>query len=679
MARKHTLALLALCAVCFAAAHTVMAQTLDEAFAALPAYKLGDSRKTLDVITQEVTKSYADAKARAALSARLAAVLATNASHDAKDFVLRQLYVTATKSEIPAVAKFLTDEKLSHMARYVLEAMAMPEADAAMRAALAQTTGKLRIGMINSLGNRRDAASAGAIIALLNDAEAGPAAAAALGKIATPEAIAALKAQLNAPNAILKDAAADAYLLSADALLAAGKKADAAAIYTQMRDAGQPRRVQVAALRGLVQADPAKAVPMLIEILRGQDAGLAAIAAGMAREAQGAEVTAALAAALPTLPSGGQVLLIDALQRRGDAAARPAVLQAAKSADPAVAAAAIKAIGALGSSADVQMLVDLVGKGAAEQKAPAREALAALKGRDTDAAILVAMESATGEAKAELIKTLAARQADAAAASLLKIAAADAADANRIAALDALGALAAEKDFPQVVALLVNAKTDGERTAASNALIAASQRMKDRENSVGPIVAAMGGASAEGKVLLIGALARVGGEKAIVPVRTAAKDADAKVQEAAVRALTQWPDTAALPDLMTLAKAADQRQQILAVRGMVRIVGLRSDRSNADTIKLYRQILDAAQRPDEKKLVIAGIADVRDAAAYDMLTPFLADAATANEAGTAIIKLAGNLRNNQRNRTDAVLDKIAASAADDSVKKRAAEAKARQY
>jgi HEAT repeat protein len=677
MARKHTLALLALWAICIVAAAPAHAQSLDEAFAALPGYKLGDSRKPLEVINQEVTRSHADAQARSALAARLAAVLGSDASPDAKDFVLRQLYITATRSEIPAVARLLTDERMSHMARYVLEAMAMSEADGAMRAALGQVQGKLRIGMINSLGNRRDSASAPLIIRALDDAEAGPAAATALGKIATPEAIAALRARLNSPDGALKDAAADAYLLSADALLAAGKASEAAAIYQQMREGSQPQRVQIAGLRGLVQAEPGRAVPLLVEILKGQDAQMAAVAGAMAREIAGTQVTTALASALPTLPASGQLLLIDALHRRGDPAGRSAVLAAARSQDAAIAAAAVKAVGALGNASDVPMLVGLIASGPAEQQAAAREALATLKGQDVDAAVLRAMESASGQVRIDLIKTLSARQASSASASLLKIAASDGADANRVAALEALGVLAGEPEYPQLVRLLVAARTDPERSAASNALIATSQRFRDREQSVDPIVGAMASASPEGKVLLIGALSRVGGDRAIGPVRTSARDGDSRVQEAAIRALTQWPDSAALPDLFALAKSADQKQQVLAVRGLVRIVGIRSNRSSADSLKLYQQILDVASRPDEKKLVINGISDIRDAAAYEMITPFLADRATANEAASAIIKVAGNLRNNprDRDRTNAALDQVAGSAADDSQKKRAVEAK----
>ena len=69
-----------------------------------------------------------------------------------------------------------------------------PEAAQALRDALPKLDGALKIGVIGSLGVRRDAASVPALAALLGDADAAIAAAAAcaLGDIGTPDAAKAL-------------------------------------------------------------------------------------------------------------------------------------------------------------------------------------------------------------------------------------------------------------------------------------------------------------------------------------------------------------------------------------------------------------------------------------------------------------------------------------------------------
>ena len=71
--------------------------------------------------------------------------------------------------------------------------------------------------------------------------------------------------------------------------------------------------------------------------------------------------------------------------------------------------------------------------------------------------------------------------------------------------------------------LLLAAKTPAERTAAENAMSTASLRMKNRDDSVAPIVAAMEKASPDSKKVLINALAKMGGEKPLQAVRAASR------------------------------------------------------------------------------------------------------------------------------------------------------------
>ena len=64
---------------------------LDQAFEALKTYDWGAERSVLDPINEAAIASRSDANARKELETRLAAVLKTNVSRDAKDFVCRKL------------------------------------------------------------------------------------------------------------------------------------------------------------------------------------------------------------------------------------------------------------------------------------------------------------------------------------------------------------------------------------------------------------------------------------------------------------------------------------------------------------------------------------------------------------------------------------------------------------
>ena len=231
-------------------------EAVDKAFDALKTYDWGQDRNTLKPIDDAVVASHGDAAARKGLETRLAAVLKSDAPQAAKDYVCRQLSLIGSADSVPALAALLTDAKLSHMGRYALERMPCPEAVGAMRDALAKTSGKLKVGVINSLAVRRDTGSVAALVALLKDSDqqiAG-AAASALGDIGTSEAAKALGAfQASAPEG-LRLVAADACLACAEQLLAGGKKAEAMLIYKSLAKPDQPKHVRVAATRGLLAA-----------------------------------------------------------------------------------------------------------------------------------------------------------------------------------------------------------------------------------------------------------------------------------------------------------------------------------------------------------------------------------------------------------------------------------------
>lgn len=253
--KTSTIVSLLTAALLLAAVLPAMAdENLDKAFETLKTYDWGQDRTLVKPIDDAVIASTKDAAAQKALEARLAAVLATTAPGCAKDYVCRELSLIGSAASVPALATLLGDEKLSHMGRYALERYDAPEAAKALRDALPKVTGKLKIGVINSLGVRRDAEAGPALIALLGDTDPTVAAAAAeaLGSIGNSDAAKALAAfQTKAPEAI-RLVAADAYLACAERLLADGKKLEALAIYKALNKPESPKHIRLAATRGML-------------------------------------------------------------------------------------------------------------------------------------------------------------------------------------------------------------------------------------------------------------------------------------------------------------------------------------------------------------------------------------------------------------------------------------------
>jgi HEAT repeat protein len=225
---------------------------LDQAFDSLKKLDYGADLKPLDAIDAAIVASQKDAAAQKDLETRLLAVLKSDAPDDAKGYACRKLMVVGSVACVADLAALLSQEKHSHMARFALERIPAKEAATALRDSLAKLNGTLKVGVITSLGARRDADSVAALIAQLSDSDEQivRAAATALGSIATADAAKALAGIK--PTGVAKSAAVDARLACAEALLAAGNKAEALSIYKSFAGSEQPKHIRLAGTRGML-------------------------------------------------------------------------------------------------------------------------------------------------------------------------------------------------------------------------------------------------------------------------------------------------------------------------------------------------------------------------------------------------------------------------------------------
>jgi len=186
----------------------------------------------------------------------LITLLQSDAGQKEKADACRELGVVGTKNAVPALAALLGDDKLSHMARYGLEPIPDPAVDDALREALGKLEGRALVGVIASLGVRRDAKAVAPLTKLLGHADAvvAGAAARALGRIATPDAVEALKEALAKVPQDVRPAVGDGCLGAAEALLAQDKRTDSAALYELVGQADLPKHFRVAAAHGAILA-----------------------------------------------------------------------------------------------------------------------------------------------------------------------------------------------------------------------------------------------------------------------------------------------------------------------------------------------------------------------------------------------------------------------------------------
>jgi HEAT repeat protein len=233
---------------------------VDNAFTTLKTYDWGADRNALNPIDQAIIATHGDSAARKALEKRLVDTLAGGISRSAQDYVCRKLRVVGTSQSVEALAVLLPAEETSHIARYALERIPDEKAVAAMRDALPKVSGKLKAGMIGSLGKRRDIKSIAAISKLLGDSDiqVAQAAAQSLALIGTSAAARELSKFAKKAPANMKIPVADARLICAEKLLAGGEKSEAVALYKELQGNDQPAHVKIAAMKGMLTATTKK-------------------------------------------------------------------------------------------------------------------------------------------------------------------------------------------------------------------------------------------------------------------------------------------------------------------------------------------------------------------------------------------------------------------------------------
>jgi HEAT repeats len=193
-----------------------------------------------------------DAKASSgSRESELLAVLKSSSSEKDKADACLELARIGTKDSVAPLAALLDHEKLAHMARYALEPIPSPAVDDALRDALGKLKGRPLVGVIGSIGVRRDMKAVDPLCKRLKDQDADvvQAAARALGSLGTAAAVKSLEDSLAGTPAVNQHAVYEGLFRCAEALTARGQPTAALAIYDRLNQPQAPRQVRGGASR----------------------------------------------------------------------------------------------------------------------------------------------------------------------------------------------------------------------------------------------------------------------------------------------------------------------------------------------------------------------------------------------------------------------------------------------
>lgn len=643
---------------------------LDKSLRAASTYEYGQSRESLSEIDAIVKTALNSPDMCKTVEKQFIAFLESEATFASKQFICRKLSLVGSEASVSTLSKMLEEEETYDMALFALTRIPSKKVNHVLRKMLSKSHGRMKIGLVNTLGIRRDTQSVEELAELITDQdpEMSIAALSALGSIADEKASDVLSEAIRQTTGLARTEALNAYLKCADQLAEDGKIVQAKSIYQQFCI---PDAVRSAALTGMIHAEPERAGEIILETLRGDDLQVKSIAIAHLSRLSKIDHLQEIVKELPKLKSIYQIQLLTALADRGDRSVLPAVVNATTFEDGEVRVTAFRALASLGDASTVDLLSRVAAQGEIEADA-ARESLYRLRGEEVNQSIITKMTEAEPKVKVELLGSVGARYVKSATETVL----AYTKDSNpevREAAIKALGHIAAPKYLPELIEILMQAQTLAERREVERTITTVAHRIEDVEHQAKDVLAAMPVAkNIEVKSSLLTVLGRIGDAHALPEIRSSIKSKNLELQKAGIRALSVWPTAEPMDDLLNVSETSNEKVlQILALRGYIRSIGIDTEHSEDEKAQMYQKAFDLSSEINEKRMVLSGLAEIRSMSALDMAARYLGDLPLQEEAEVAVVRIAQRIWREYPRETLPYLNRVIQTTKDEEVRENA--------
>jgi len=615
---------------------------LDGNLTAVAMYEYGGSREPLSEINEIIKTAVKSPEIGEQVEKQFIEFLKSNATLAGKQFICRKLCIIGTKASVTVLSRMLDVDETFDMALYALEKNPSSNVDKILSKAMQKVDGKQKIGLISTLGIRRYRPSVDDLQKLVfdQDHEIVVAAIRSLSQIGTDEASHALFVTYQKTSGHIRTEAMNGYLQCADLMVEEGKVDVAKSMYQGFMI---PDAIRSAALTGLIQAEPDRAGEILLDVLHGDDVQLKSIAIRHVGRLDRVDHLEEIAETLPGLSNLQQIQLITALAERGDPAFRDVAIEAADYDDVEVRIAAMKALAVLGDASTLDLLLKKAVEGGPEQE-PARESLYRIRGTDIDRAMITMLSTAGPDTRIELLTGIGQRNITSATRMVFNLTRNDVPQVRQ-EAVKTLGLICTPDHLPEVIDVLIAAKTAAERKEAERTVVTLSRQIDDEDNQAMHILASLPKAeSVDSKSSLLEVMGRIGDVHTLPDIRNGLKSENAGIQKASIRALSQWPNAIPIDDLFEVAKTSqDNVSKILALRGYIRLIGIYREKEDDERVEMYGKAFQLASETNDKRMVLSGLANLKTIGALEMAGRRMDEPDLCQEAEVAVIRITGRL------------------------------------
>jgi HEAT repeat protein len=603
-------------------------------------YDYGQSRESLVYFSGLVRTASTQDTLLPELEEAMLNLLKSDATFAAKQFICQELSLIGTGKSVKILTGLLKDDKTADIARYALERIPDEKVDDALRNAAQQSSGLVKVGIINTLGQRRDIKSLKLFKKWIGDPDpmVSEAAISAAGKLATVESADVLnQALIKAPEQ-KKIRILNALLAMAGELRSENQNL-ASALYQELYTDEKPFHVRAAALRGLIMISGNDAVTMIKQAIQEDAPVLKSTAFSLIPLLPENADIMDVVSSMPVLEPPLEVQLLAALRDRADKRSLDTVRRALKSTDEPVRIAALDALTVLGDAGDVTAIAGRAANSTGPEKETARTALYRLNGPGVDNTIIAEIDSADVTVQCELIRSVSQRPILTASQKMFERAK-DEDSRVRTESIKALAVIAQPDALPALIDLLVTTEPGAEMNEAQKTITLVSRKIEDQSSQSDAILSALVKVNnLHAYNALLEVLGRIGSPKSMPVLRNALKSKKAETRLSAIRALSDWPGEEPMADLLVIAQhAGNEKERILALRGYIALVK-ESELDDADKVAAYQSAYDLAEQVNEKRQVLSGLSEIGSLASLEILGAQLENAELRAEAEAGIMNL----------------------------------------
>ncbi len=589
-----------------------------------------DSRATITQINEYLRVMTSDNRPLENCEKEMIKFLLSDATIDAKSYICSKLGEIGSEASVPVLADLLNKPELFDSARYALERIPGEQSIRVLRNALQTTEGKARIGILTSIGLRKDLKSIPTVAMFLKDSDPDTvvAAGAALDRMGKESALSALwtaRTQAIEP-ARLK---LTEYTLScANQILKEKKSSDALDVVRSLSaDNTLPSSLRIASIRSLAQFSEEEGAKAIVKSFSDPDPNFVRLAIAACPLIKDKKVLLnVVCKEVAFLPAENQVQFIDLFASQNKKEILPYIVESMSSENVSVREASIRALGMLGGKSEIQILVQkALGEGTEAELA--KTSLSTMPGEEVGQEMLNILKKTDVEpALKKLLLPLVADRRVPGSEPVILQSAGDTDLECRIAAIKSLIEQPKTEIFDTVLQLLPNAGSDEERKLFEELILKiVLLNPEETEKRLGSLSAMLDTKPAlPVQTVLLRVLARSGNPAGLEKIKSLINANTApELLNAVLEALNEWSDDTPVPFLLDFARANPQLPQRDKLLETTINLAQKTKLSDDEAIQRMAAVLELNPSESVKKMAIEKIAARKADSSLPLLLTYL--------------------------------------------------------